>query len=65
MASKFHEWNTNIEANIVMRPKLSPSANVTCANAKEFLCAMGKSMRYLEKKTSISSNLLGQILLCF
>ncbi len=52
MASKFHEWNTNIEANlfyvIIMRPKLSPSANVTCANAKEFLCAMGKSMRYLK-----------------
>ncbi len=53
MASKFHDSNTNIEVNLfygfVMQPKLSRSANGERSLLQKFLCAMGKSMRYLGK----------------
>ncbi len=53
MASKFREWNMNIEVNlfyvIVMRPKLTQSANCERTQLQKFLGATGKSMRYLDK----------------
>ena len=53
MESKFRESNTNIEVNrfyvIVLRPKLSRSANGARVQQQKFLCATGKSMHYLEK----------------
>ena len=53
MASKFRKSNTNIEVNlsyvIVMRPKLSWSANGARVQLQQFLCPTGNSMRYLEK----------------
>ncbi len=53
MESKFHKSNTTIEVNlfniIVMRPKLSRSANSECTQLQKFLFATGKFMHYLEK----------------
>ena len=68
MASKFRESNTNIEVNlfydIVMRTKLSRSGNGAHTTAKVSL-RYGQVDVLLRKMASISSILIGQILVCF
>ncbi len=70
MAAKFRELSTNVEVIYFMLL----FCNLNWADQlQKFLCTMGKLMSYLEthlekflrKMTSISSNLIGIILLCF
>ncbi len=71
MASKLRESDTNIEVNlfyvIVMRPKLSRSANGARAHATAKVhLRFGQIDALLRKMTSFSGNFIGQVLVvCF
>ena len=48
-----------------MRPNLSRSANGARAQLQKFRCARGQMDVVIRKMTPISSNVIGQILVCF